>query len=96
HYQMWNAALSNYRKQITQLAQFKQTSLSASHKGRMAILEEQLASATEEKIRRMRHAQMDAAKRDFEQHSEELRKASEHADITTELIITGTIEITKG
>lgn len=93
HYQMWNAALRNYRKQITQLAQFKQTSLSASHKGRMAILEEQLASATEEKIRRMRHAQMDAAKRDFEQHSEELRKASEHADITTELIITGTIEI---
>lgn len=95
HYQMWNTALSNYRKQITQLAKFKQTSLSASHKGRMAILEEQLASATEERIRRMRHAQMDAAKRDYDQHSEELRKASEQADITTELIITGTIEITK-
>jgi len=96
HYQMWNAALSNYRKQITQLAQFKKTSLSASHKGRMAILDEQLAAATEEKIRRMRHAQIDAAKRDYEQHSEELKKASEQADITTELIITGTIEITRG
>lgn len=96
HYQMWNAALSTYHKQIKQLAQFKQTSLSASHKGRMAILEEQLASATEEKIRRMRHAQMDAAKRDYDQHSEELKKASEQADITTELIITGTIEVTNG
>lgn len=93
HYQMWNTALSAYRKQITQLAQFKQTSLSASHKGRMAILEEQLASATEEKIRRMRHAQIDAAKRDYEQHSGELKKASEQSDITTELIMTGTIEI---
>ena len=96
HYQMWNSALNTYRKQITQLAQFKQTSLSASHKGRLAILEEQLASTTDEKIRRMRHAQMDAAKRDYEQHSEELKKASEQADITTELIITGTIEITNG
>jgi ATP-dependent helicase HepA len=96
HYQMWNTALTKYRTQITQLAQFKQTSLSASHKGRMAILNEQLASATEGKIRRMRHAQMDAAKRDYEQHSEDLKKASEQADITTELIITGTIEITNG
>ena len=96
HYQMWHAALSTYRKQISQLAQFKQAGLSASHKGRMAILAEQLASAREERIRRMRHAQMDAAKRDCGQHSEELRKASEQADITTELIITGTIEITKG
>jgi hypothetical protein len=96
HYQMWNTALSTYRKQITQLAQFKQTSLSASHKGRIAILEEQLASATEEKIRRMRHAQIDAAKRDYDLHSDELKKASEQADITTELITTGTIEITNG
>lgn len=93
HYQMWNSALTTYRRQITQLAQFKQTSLSASHKGRMAILEEQLASATEERIRRMRHAQKDAAKRDYEEHSDELKKASEQADITTELITTGTIEI---
>jgi ATP-dependent helicase HepA len=93
HYKMWSAALSTHRKQITQLSQFKQTSLSASHKGRMAILNEQLASATEEKIRRMRHAQMDAATRDYEQHCEELKKASEQADITTELIISGTIEM---
>jgi hypothetical protein len=93
HYQMWNAALSTYRKQITQLARFKQTSLSASHKGRMAILEEQLTSATEDRIRRMRQAQIDAAKRDYEQHSEELTKASEQADITTELIMTGTIDV---
>ena len=93
HYAMWSTALGTYRNQITQLAQFKQTSLSASHKGRMAILAEKLASATEDKIRRMRQSQIDAAIRDYEQHSNELQKASEQADITTELIITGTIEI---
>jgi ATP-dependent helicase HepA len=93
HHQIWNAALGTYREQITQLARFKQTSLSASHRGRMAILEEQLASATEDRIRKMRHAQIEAAKRDYEQHAEELSKASELADITTELIIIGTIEI---
>jgi ATP-dependent helicase HepA len=94
HYMTWNTALSVYRKQITQLVQFKQTSLIASTKSRMAILEDQLASANEEKIRRMRRGQIEAAKRDYDQHSEELKKASEQADITTELIITGTIEIT--
>ena len=94
HYQKWNAALLAYRQQTTQLAQFKQTSLSASHKGRIAILNELLASATEEKIRRMHNSRIDAAKRDYEEHSGVLTKASEQADITTERIITGTIEIT--
>lgn len=93
HHQMWSAALAAYRKQITQLAQFKQTSLTASHKGRMSLLEEQLSSATEDRIRRMRQAQIDAAKRDYEEHSEELKRASEQADITTERVMTGTIEI---
>jgi ATP-dependent helicase HepA len=96
HHKMWSAALAAHRKHVAQLAQFRQTSLSASHRGRMATLDEQLAAATEERIRRMRQAQIDAATRDYQQHVEELRKASEQADITTELIINGTIEITNG
>ena len=40
HYEMWNEALAAYREQVTNLVQFKQTSLSVSHRGRLAILEE--------------------------------------------------------
>lgn len=93
HYSRWSDALEKYRQQIINLAKFKEQSLKASHKGRMAMLKEQLRSATEEKIRRMRQAQIDSAVRDFDHRSEELRKASEQADITTERIMVGTIEI---
>lgn len=93
HHTMWSEALGVYRKEVTQLARYKRTSLSVSHQARMAILEEQLATATEERIRRMRHIQCENAKRDYEMHSEKLRIASERGDITSELIIKGSIEI---
>lgn len=96
HYNLWNDALSRYRQQIINLAKFKQQSLKASQDGRMAVLTDQLRSATEDRIRRMRQAQIDSAVRDYDQRSEELKKASEQADITTEQIMVGTIEIIHG
>jgi hypothetical protein len=94
HYSLWNAALTKHRRRIINLAKFKQQSLNASQEGRMAILHDQLGSATEDRIRRMRQSQIDAAVRDYAQRSKELQKASKQADITTERIMIGTIEIT--
>ena len=93
HYHRWNEALANYRTQTINLARFKEQSLRASHDGRMALLNDQLKSAHEDRIRRMRQAQIDAATRDFDQRSELLVTASTQADITTERVMIGTIEI---
>ncbi|MEW4453060.1 helicase-related protein [Bremerella sp. JC817] len=96
HYELWKEALSGYRKRILDLARFKEESLNASHKGRIAMLEDRLASSTEEKIRRMRQAEIDRAVREYNERLAELRRSSEQADITTERIMVGTIEIVRG
>lgn len=96
HYQTWKDALSAYRSRIVDLAKFKKTSLNASHKGRMAMLGDRLASSTEEKIRRMRQSEIDRAVREYNDRLADLTKHSEQADITTERIMIGTIQVTRG
>ena len=85
--------MEQYRERIVKLARFKTESLNASHKGRMAMLEERLASSTDEKIRRMRESEIERAKREYEERLKELQKSSEQADITTERILVGTVEV---
>lgn len=93
HYAMWKDALTAYRRRIVDLAKFKETSLNASHEGRMAMLNDRLASSTEDKIRRMRQSEIDRAVREFNERSSELKRSSDQADITTERIMIGTIEV---
>jgi len=93
HYEMWKDALSAYRRRIVDLAKFKESSLNASHKGRIAMLQDRLASSTEDKIRRMRQAEIDRAVREYNERLADLRRSSEQADITTERIMVGTIEV---
>jgi ATP-dependent helicase HepA len=96
HYDLWKEALDQHRSKIVDLAKFKQQSLNASHEGRIAMLNDRLKSATEEKIRRMRQSEIERANREYEERSAELKRSSEQADITTERIMIGTIEITRG
>jgi ATP-dependent helicase HepA len=96
HYEFWKEALTSYRSRIIDLAKFKQQSLNASHEGRVAMLNDRLRSATEEKISRMRKSEIDRAEREYEERSKELTRSSEQADITTERIMIGTIEVKRG
>ncbi|GAA4444159.1 DEAD/DEAH box helicase [Novipirellula rosea] len=96
HYELWKGELDGYRNKIIDLARFKLQSLNASHDGRIAMLQDRLRTATEEKIRRMRQSEIDRANREYEERSAELTRSSEQADITTERIMIGTIEIKRG
>lgn len=96
HYSVWKIALLAHRQRINELARFKETSLTVSHNGRMAMLNDRLQSSREEKIRRMRQAEIDRAIREYKQRLDELKRSSEQADITAERIMTGTIEIRRG
>jgi hypothetical protein len=93
HHALWSRELEQYRERIINLARFKTESLNASHKGRIAMLEERLASSTEGKIRRMREAEIQRAQREYEERLKELQKSSEQADITTDRILLGTIQV---
>ncbi len=96
HHERWSEALQDFRERVMKTAQFKQETLNASHKGRMAMLNERLKKATNEKIRRMKQGEIDRAVREYNQLLADLQANSERADITTERVIVGTITVIHG
>jgi len=96
HYGIWKVALEAYRQRVKDLANFKSESLNASHRGRLAVLNERLRASTEEKIIRMREAEISRAQREYNERMDELRLSSEQADITTDRLLLGTLEVKRG
>ena len=54
------------------MAQYRRESLSTSHRARIALLEEQLSQATNEKIQKMRQSQIATAEADYARRIQEL------------------------
>lgn len=93
HYQLWSDAREKHKQKNRELAEFRRESLSTSHQARIGLLHEQLAHAENENIKRMRQSQIGSAKADYARRVRELNDAIERADIVTELVAYGTINI---
>ncbi|NLI08234.1 MAG: DEAD/DEAH box helicase [Thermotogaceae bacterium] len=93
HYKLWSDARAKHRQKTQELAQFRRESLTTSHRARIALLEEQLRQADNEKIQRMRQAQISAAEADYARRIQELDIAMEKAEITAEPVAYGVIHI---
>lgn len=93
HYQLWLTARKSHVEKTKQLGEFKKESLATSHRARTELLKEQLKEATNEKIRIMRRAQISAAEADFSRRTEELNEAVLSADLTSEAVAFGYIEV---
>ena len=93
HYQLWSAARAEHRQRTQELAAYRKESLSTSHRARMGLLREQLAQATDEKIRRMRQSQIDSAEADYDRRIQELDKAVERADVVHEAVAYGVLMV---
>ncbi len=96
HYDLWAAARQAHRDKTLQLAGYKKESLNTSHQARIALLNEQLNQATEEKIIRMRQAQITGAQADFNRRIEELERAVTKADVTAQSVAFGIIRVVQG
>ena len=93
HYKLWSEARAKHRQRTQELAEYRRESLSTSHRARMALLDEQLKQAANEKIIRMRQSQIAAAEADYARRTQELDIAMERADVTAEAVAYGVIEI---
>ena len=93
HYSLWAEAREKHRRRTQELAEFRRESLSTSHRARMALLGEQLEHANDEKIQRMRQAQIAAAESDYARRIQELDIAMERADVTAESVAYGVIQV---
>ena len=96
HYSFWNDARAKHRVQTQELVAYRRESLAVSHRARLALLEEQLEKAEDERLQRMRRSQVASAKADYARREEELDTASTHVDITAEAVAYGTIEVRGG
>jgi hypothetical protein len=95
HYELWSESRAKHRQRTQELAEYRRESLSTSHRARIALLDEQLKQASNEKIQKMRQSQITAAEADYARHIQDLDIAMERADVTAEPVAYGVIQIEK-
>ena len=91
HHALWSEARTQHQQRTLELAAYRRESLSTSHRARLALLQEQLNQASDEKLQRMRRSQIDAAQADYERRIQELGRAMERADIIAEPVVYGVL-----
>jgi len=96
HYELWSEARSTHRRRTQELAEYRRESLATSHQARLSLIKEQLRQASDEKIRRMRQSQIDAAEADYARRIQDLDIAMKRADVTAEPVAYGVIEVKRG
>ncbi len=95
HYSLWNDAGVRHRQKTQEQAEYRRESLSTSHRARIALLEEQLCQATNDKIQKMRRSQIAAAEADYARRIQELDIALERADIVASPVAYGVIHVSE-
>ena len=93
HYKLWAAAKQTHVQNTQQIINLKRESLQSSHKARLALLHEQLAIATEDKIIRMRKGQIATADNDFAFRLNQLNEMATKADIIANVVVFGVINV---
>ena len=91
HHELWSEAREKHQQRTQELAAYRRESLSTSHRARIALLEEQLKQASDEKLQRMRRSQIEAAEADYTRRIQDLDSAMERADVVAELVAYGTL-----
>ncbi len=93
HHELWETRRAAHIADTAEVARFRRDSLDASHRSRMAVLEEQLARANEERIRRMRAGQIARAAADYREALAKIADDEARADILFRRVAVGTIEL---
>ena len=94
HHGLWAEARLKHKEQNQRIADHRKESLITSHQARVAMLEEKLTQATDEKIRRMRQGQLNNAQSDYERHLVELEAAIQRADLNSDPVAYGVVVVT--
>ncbi|MDC0160404.1 DEAD/DEAH box helicase [Gemmatimonadales bacterium] len=93
HHQVWADERTAHVERVTRDAQFRTSSLTASHEARLAILDQQIDSARSERIAIMRRGEKKRAQADFEDRIKTTREAHLYADIRAVPVARGVIRL---
>ena len=93
HHGHWTEARANHIAANRELVEHRSQSLTASHRARRAVIEEQLRSATNEKIRLMKESELARADADFNRRMAEIQRSVDAADILATPVVFGTMAV---
>ena len=93
HHGKWAAAQAHHIADNEQLVEHRIQSLAVSHGARRKAIEDQLARATNEKIRLMKDSELARAEVDFYSRMEELKRAAATGDIRVSSAVIGTLSV---
>ncbi|PLX85598.1 MAG: helicase [Desulfuromonas sp.] len=96
HHLKWTEARGNHIAENRQIVELRAQSLTVSHQARCKAIGDQLAVATNDKIRLMKEGELARANADFSRHMEQVQQAAERADILAVPAVFGTLEIVGG
>ena len=95
HHGAWSAARAKHTAESRELVQHRLHSLNVSHRARRRLLEDQIVRATNERIRRMKKAELERATYGYERQVAELEKAADRADIHATQVVAGVLKVTR-
>ena len=93
HHGEWSTARTDHMVENRELVQHRLQSLNVSHQARCRLLEDQIERATNERIRRMKKAELARAAYNYEKRVAELEKAADRADIHATQVVAGVVHI---
>jgi hypothetical protein len=93
HYTKWSEAQAVHIGENQQLVEHKVQSLTMSHRARCKAIQDQLARATNDKIRLMKESELARAQSDFERRMDELKRAAATGDIRICPVVFGALTI---
>jgi len=91
HHRQWSQSRAEHIEDIAETVRSRISSLGTTYAARVALLEEQRDSTSDQRIRRMRESQLETVKRDYERRLQELSVATERGDIMAEPVAFGVI-----
>lgn len=96
HHGLWKREKEAHKKHTQEICSYRLDSLQTSNRGRINVVEDQLSSATNEKIRKMRQAQLNNIQNEYERELAEIKKAELSADIHSRPIVFGVVKVVGG
>lgn len=96
HYLAWTDARSAHIDRARSHVESQLASLKTTHHARVELLEDQVANASHENIRRMRESELRSVEDDFSTRSQRLDSTIARSDVTTTLLCSGVVEVVDG
>ena len=96
HVEQWQEEKQRYLLEIGNIANYKLESLKSNYINRKRNLEQRLMESSDSKIERMHRSELNTATENYNAKVQQIKDKASKADIYTELIVKGVIDIKRG